>query len=137
MKRIFQAIITFFVIICMITSAFASSPKSSDRINRFDVNAKAAGNGEILIEVYMTTTDVMDALGIENLTILRKSGSTWVEVESYDQNDEGMCAYNSVKYTNKIKFFGTAGKNYKIQAEFFAENASGYESRVKTDFVTA
>lgn len=121
---------------CAITSVNAF-PRASKQIDRCEIGAIRSGGGKITISFYIEGTGKMQYLGAESIVIYQESGGSWVEVESYDRHDRGMVGNNMLEFSGNIVFSGTAGKDYKIQAEFFAENSSGYDSATKTAFVTA
>lgn len=121
---------------CAVTSASAYF-RASEQIDRCVLDVFKSGGGKITISFYVAGTEKMQCLGAESIVIYRKTGGSWVEVESYDRHDRGMAGNNMPEFSGNIVFSGTAGKDYKIQAEFFAENSSGYDSRTRTAFVTA
>ena len=79
----------------------------------------------------------MKELGAEEIVIYRRSGSKWIEADSYDKNDAGMTKSNVYRYKNTVTFDGTSDVEYKIVVTVFAEDSSGYDSRTKTHYVTA
>ena len=121
---------------CAITSVNAF-PRASKQIDRSEIGAIRSGGGKNTISFYIEGTGKMQYLGAESIVIYQESGGNWVEMESYDRYDKGMVGYNTIVLSKELIFSGEVGKKYKIQAEFFAENSSGYDSRTKTVFVTA
>lgn len=121
---------------CAVTSASAYF-RASEQIDECVLNVFKSGGGKITIDFYVAGTEKMQCLGAESIVIYQESGGNWVEMESYDRYDKGMVGYNTIVLSKELIFSGEVGKKYKIQAEFFAENSSGYDSRTKTVFVTA
>ena len=119
------------------TAAFATT-KASEQIARYDLDAKAIGNGEIAIKASITGTNIMREIGVESINIFTR-GTYGIElVESYDKDDAGMTNSNSGGYTDTIYFSGEPGVLYQIVVTVFAEDRDGEsDSRSQTFSVIA
>ncbi len=117
--------------------ALANTYRASDQIDAYSVEAVATGGGAF--ETYFTVygTGKMTSLGAESIVIREKSGNIWRIVKTYDRDDSGMTASNAYVHSATVYHNGTSGTEYMIEVTLFAENASGYDSRLKVVYVTA
>lgn len=136
-RRIFSVLFIILLVSLAVAPVFAAEMRASGQIHDCitDVTAKIGGDIKIAFDVMGKTA--MKELGAEEIIIYRCSGSKWIEVDSYDRNDDGMTETNSRRYKNTIIFDGTSGAEYKVVITVFAEDSSGYDSRTKTHYVTA
>jgi len=136
MKKFIMVLCTVILCLTCTTVAFANF-RASDQIDGYEIDISKKGNGNISIYFLVESNSNMDYLGAENIVIDRQSGENWIRVASYDRNDYGLSRKNAKRFENNVVFSGTSGVRYRVEVTIFAENASGYDSRTKTAFVTA
>lgn len=128
------------VLVCALfaaTSSFAYA-RASAQIDYYNINAIAAGGGEIAIRFSVTGTNVMKELGAENIYIYERDIYGWKLTETFDKDDPDMTATNTTKYGTTIYYDGESGKEYRIIVTVFAEDKNGEsDSRSKTMTLTA
>ena len=117
--------------------ALANTYRASDQISSHNVEAVATGGGAFEVYFNVYGTGKMTCLGAESIVIREKSGSVWRVVETYDRDDSGMTSSNAFVHAATLYHNGTSGTEYMIEVTLFAENASGYDSRLKVVYVTA
>ena len=79
----------------------------------------------------------MTCLGAESLIVREKVGNVWKIVLTYDRDDSGMTSSNAFMHNGVLYYPGTSGTQYMVEATLFAENSSGYDSRLRVVYVTA
>ena len=128
------------VLVCalfMAISPFALA-RASSQIDIYSMDATATGNGKIAIMFSVSGAGFMNRLGAESIYIYESGASGWEVADSFDVDDPGMTATNTIKYGNTKYFYGKAGTEYKIVVTIFAEDKNGdSDFRSKTFYVTA
>ena len=117
--------------------ALANTYRASNQISSHDLTATATGGGTFEVYFSVHGTGTMTCLGAESLIVREKVGSVWKIVLTYDRDDEGMTSTNDYVHRASLYYPGTSGTQYMVEATLFAENASGYDSRLKVVYVTA
>lgn len=117
--------------------ALANTARASDQISSHDLTATATGGGNFEVYFSVHGTGIMTCLGAESLIVREKVGSVWKIIQTYDRNDDGMTSSNDYLHYATLYCPGTSGTQYMVEATLFAENSSGYDSRLRVVYVTA
>ena len=134
-NRLFSLFCAVICLLVMTTSAFAQTNRASDQISNYWMVATSS-NREINVDFSVTGTGTMDQIGCESIYIYESSGSLWLEVEHFDENDAGMNRTNARKFANMVSVDCEVGVKYKVVVTIFAENSDGRDSRTQTFYVT-
>ena len=103
--------LTLILSIILALPAFATqntSDRASEQLRSYFMDARNAGNGEIIITFSVDGTRKMEQIGAKRIVVFNKVGGVWSIVESWSKDD----------------------------ITIFAENSSGSDSRTQTFFVT-
>ena len=117
--------------------AFATTYRASDQISSHSAEAIATGGGSFEVYFNIYGTGRMTCLGAESIVVREKVGSVWKIVATFDRDDTDMVSNNAFVHSATLYYPGTSGTEYMIEVTLFAENASGYDSRLKVVYVTA
>lgn len=125
-------------VVCMVLlviPAFAAEARASVQLASYFMNATIS-SGTITVEFTVTGTGTMNKLGCESIAIYEQSGSRWVLVKTFDEDDTGMSKTSSVMYANTIKYnTGKAEASYKVVVTIFAENSAGRDARARDFYI--
>ena len=130
--------LTLILSIILALPAFATqntSDRASEQLRSYFMDARNAGNGEIIITFSVDGTRKMEQIGAKRIVVFNKVGGVWSIVESWSKDDSGMTASNAYYYGNTMYFNGKVGTEYRVDITIFAENSSGSDSRTQTFFV--
>ena len=117
--------------------ALANTYRASDQIDAHSVEAVATGGGNFTTYFSVHGTGQMTCLGAESITVREKVGSVWKIVATFDRDDNGMTSTNAFWHYGTLYYPGTSGTQYMIEVTLFAEDSSGYDSRLRVVYVTA
>lgn len=128
----------FLAISMMLSTTAAATPRASDQLGAYEVDAVACGSGKIAIAFSVEGTGIMDSIGAEKIKIYEAYGSDgWMLVRSIGSSTAGMTASNKNLYGTTMYYNGVSGVEYKVQVTIFATNSKGTDSRTLTRYVTA
>lgn len=133
-KKLISVLCVLVCIFSVNTSAFAST-YASYQIDDYLMDV-SSDSSQIYVDFSVTGTGSMEKIGCESIYIYENSGSRWVEVESFDENDSGMSRENARRYVNMITADCKAGTRYKVEVTIFAEDSAGRDTRSQTFYVT-
>lgn len=123
-------------VICVLqltVPAFALE-SASDQLAVYTVDVTTSAN-TINIYFSVTGTDIMNKIGCERIHIFERSGSKWVLLTNWDEDDEGMSRYNGVAMANSFDYPREEGAEYLVMVVIFAENDAGRDSRQQNFYV--
>lgn len=123
-------------VICVLqltVPAFALE-SASDQLAVYNMSATAQGDS-IRISFSVTGNDIMNKIGCERIHIFERSGSKWVLLTNWDEDDEGMSRYNGVAMANSFNYPREEGAEYLVMIVIFAENDAGRDSRQQNFYV--
>lgn len=133
-KRLFAILMACVCLFVLSVPALAVEGRASEQIRTYSMNAVASNSSiKVSFEIYGKTK--MDKLGCQSISVYEKSGTKWVLVESYDENDEGMSKSSSSTHINTIYCDMSAGKEYQVIVTVYAENSAGRDTRSATFYV--
>lgn len=133
-KKLFAVLMACVCLFVLSVPAFAVESRASDQIRIYSMGATTnKGSIEVSFEVYGKTK--MNKLGCQSISVYEKSGSKWVLVESYDEDDVGMSKTSSSAHMNTIYCDMSSGKEYQVVVTVFAENSAGRDTRSDTFYV--
>ena len=136
MREVKFRFITLTLILSIILATQKTSDRASEQLRSYFMDARNAGNGEIIITFSVDGTRKMEQIGAKRIVVFNKVGGVWSIVESWSKDDSGMTASNAYYYGNTMYFNGKVGTEYRVDITIFAENSSGSDSRTQTFFVT-
>lgn len=136
MSRVFRSIALCLCALIAISSipVFAIE-NASDQIHRYDITVFESNN-RIAVDFDVSSYDIMDCMGAESIAVYYKDGSRWIFLDEKTRDNNGMSHTNTSGFTNTIYFDGDSGCDYKVVVEIFAENDEGYDSRIKTCYIS-
>lgn len=140
MKRLLSIALLCILMLSLVTTAYAVTPRASDYFAATGCAVYAKGSGKILIETDINATEKMDKLGLEAVYVYeRQYDGTYNEVAVYTPEDTaGMMFVDTAFYEGDIYYQGMIGKEYYALVAFYAENAAGSEAIYRaTDAVIA
>lgn len=109
--------LTLILSIILALPAFATqntSDRASEQLRSYFMDARNAGNGEIIITFSVDGTRKMEQIGAERIVVFNKVGGVWSIVESWSKDDSGMTASNAYYYGNTMYFNGKVGTEYRV-----------------------
>ena len=91
--------------------------------------ATALGNGKILIEYDMASTDIMDELGVKTIEVEEKQpDGSYETVRTYNRyNTSGLIRTDNVCAGGSITYSGISGRKYYAIVTFYAKDSDGSE----------
>ena len=137
MRRAFRFVSLYLSILIVFASipVFAAE-QASDQIYRYSIDVYETNDGRIAIDFDVVGTDTMNRIGAESIAVYYRDGSRWIFLGENTRDNNGMSRANTSSFTNTIYFDGDSGYDYKIVVEVFAENNEGYDSRIKTYYIS-
>lgn len=135
LSRLISLSLAFICVFLLTTQAFAAEARSSKQISSYNITVTPATNS-LLVGFSINGSGIVSKLGCESITIYEKSGSRWIFVDSWDENDSGMSRSNGYTYKNTIYCNSESGVEYKVAVTVFAENDDGRDTRTQTFYVT-
>ena len=141
-KRILSLLCAVCVLLSMPGVAFAAeiTPRASDYFGRTDVRAYAEGGGEILIEIDVDATHMMQEVGAEYVYIYeQQSNGRYEPVYTFSKyEDSSLVEYNSYFGYVDVTYQGTSGTKYFAYVGCYAKGRNGSETLYfQTNVVTA
>ena len=133
-KRLISLFMTAVCMFLFAAPAFATT-KASNQIFRYDMTVTPVTN-TLNIGFSVTGKDKMDKIGCESIYVYEKSGSLWILVDSWNEDDSGMSRSNMTSSKNTMYSNSKAGIEYKVVITIFAEDSNGRDSRTRTIYVT-
>lgn len=121
-------------LMAMLVPASALDMRASEQIYYHSIDASTSG-GQIVTRFSVMGNVTMDKLGCQSIKIYEKSGSSWISVASFDEDDTGMSRTNAVQHSNSIQWDCKSGVEYRVDVTVFAENSAGRDTRSKTVYV--
>ena len=137
MKKSKWAIFLFAAVFLMFSliPTFAVEQRASEQLSYYYIDVTSSDK---MIDTDFTVrgTKTMDKIGCEGILIYEKSGSRWVSVASFDEDDADMSVTRMVSHSNTISWACKSGVEYRVDVTIFAENSAGRDTRSKTVYVT-
>jgi len=137
MNRIIRTASLFlsFFFILTATPVFAAET-ASGQIDSYYIDVYESDDGQIAIEFDVIGSGTMDYIGAESIAVYYKDGTRWIFLDENTRDNSGMSRSNTYSFTNTIYYDGDSGYDYKVVVEIFAENDEGYDSRIKTFYIS-
>jgi len=136
-KSVFIIALLLMFSIALPFPAYAAT-NASDQISAYFMDVVPASGSRISINFSITASYKMAIIGAKAISIYEKSGSSWVYVKSFTQDDDGMTRTNAYNYGNTIYYNGESGTEYRVYVAVFAEDSTGAsDSRSEVFYVTA
>lgn len=118
---------------CQIAMAASSPLRASDYIVNQHTTIQPIGYGLARIDFQVTGAASMHQLGVTEIQIKEKTGTSWTTVRTYRyENYPDLMGHNVLRHSGSITFPGIAGRTYVAHITFFAADANGDESQVIT-----
>lgn len=141
-KRMISLLCVVCVLLSMPGLACAAdiTPRASDYFSCTDVRAYAEGGGEILIEIDVDATHMMQEVGAEYVFIYEEQSDGDFEcVYTFRKTEHpGMVEYNSFFGYVDVTYQGVSGTRYYALVACYAKDKNGAESLYfETNVVTA
>jgi len=133
-RRLISLLMAGVCMFLLVIPAFATA-KASNQIYMYDI-AVTPVSGTLNIKFSINAKAKMNEIGCESIYIYKKSGSSWVLVDSLDENDSGMSRSDTYSHKNTIYYDSESGVEYKVVVTVFAEDDSARDSRSRTSYVT-
>jgi hypothetical protein len=121
------------------TSASAAQLKENQYLSSYNATIFADGGGYVTVEYAVFATATADELGVTQLIIQRKTGSTWANVRTFTRNtNPALIGTSCPSYMGSITYSGTSGQQYRAVLTMYAKIGSGSSSvTFTTNTVTA
>ena len=133
-KRFISLLITAVCMFLFAMPAFATI-KASSQISQYDMSVTPVTN-TLNIKFLISGNHIMDKIGCESIYVYEKSGSHWILVNSWYEDDSGMSRSNTRSSRNTMYSDSEAGVEYKVVMTVFAEDSNGRDTRTRTICVT-
>lgn len=131
-KRLISLLFAIMVIISIPADGFAAGiePRASDYFSCTRVQAVAAGNQRIVIEVGVDATDMMDEVGASIIHLYGKNADgTYSRVYTFTKEAyPSMIVEDSFFGYIDVSYRGIAGKEYYAVVGCYAKNSAGSET---------
>lgn len=124
-----------FMLSCSSMPIYAAE-SASNQIDSYSIDVYESEDGQIAIEFAVYGSSIMDKIGAESIAVYYKDGTRWIFLDENTRDNNGMSRTNASGFTNTIYFDGDSGYDYKVVVEIFAENDEGYDSRIKTCYIS-
>ncbi len=114
-------------------TAIAEPFRASEYINSCRASGQPLNYGLVRIDFQVAGTSVMNQLGVTEIQIKEKTGTSWNTVRTYRyENYPELMGHNLSRHTGSITFPGIAGRTYIARVTFYAADANGDESQIIT-----
>lgn len=133
-KRFISLLMTAVCIFLFAMPAFATT-KASSQINNYNMTVTPSAS-TLNINFSIMGNNLMDKIGCESIYVYEKSGSHWILVNSWYEDDSGMSRSNTRSSRNTMYSDSEAGVEYKVVVTVFAEDSNGRDTRTRTIYVT-
>jgi hypothetical protein len=122
------------ILIAVMTSpAFAGILRSSISIRSYIATVAATGNGKFDIDFYVAANISADSIGATEITVQRKVGSTWTNIQTFNSNTtSSLLTNNALSYAETITVYGTSGAEYRAIVKFIASAGSASDTKTIT-----
>lgn len=126
------------VMSCMVSgTAYAATaetvqPLASQYISTGDAYLSPTGSGRVRIYFNITTTSVMDELGVISIVMYGSSDQqvTWNKLKTYDGEEYvAMLTEDASTLSGYVTFFGVANRYYQAYVTFYASKNGVTETR--------
>lgn len=137
MNRIIRTASLFLSLFFILTAipVFAAET-ASGQINSYYIDVYESDDGQIAVELDVIGSGTMDHIGAESIAVYYKDGTRWIFFDEKTRDNSGMSRSNEKTFTNTIYYDVDSGCDYKVVVEIFAENDEGYDSRIKTCYIS-
>lgn len=130
---VIAAVLLGLAIIPQIVAANTEPMRASEYISFYNAYAQPLNNGQVRFDFQITGVSVMRQLGVSQIQILEKTGTTWKTVETYRyHNYPSLMGNNTLMHTGSITFQGSSNRTYMAYVTFYAANAKGSETQELT-----
>ena len=144
-KRPMQIISLVMVVVLLlggmsVAEAANMSTRASDYFWYTDAWATPTGNGSVIVEFDVSTTDTMKEVGATQIVIYeQQSTGVYKSVKTFTRyNTTGMIDTNCSCNYCRVSYSGTAGTKYYAVVTFYAKDANGSETlKMTTKTITA
>jgi hypothetical protein len=114
-------------------TASAGLLRASQYLSSYSAWATANGNGSVTFSFDVTATMTSDQVGVSQIEVQRKDGSTWTSVYTYNSsNTTGLILTNCTSYIASITYNGTSGHDYRAIVTFYVQRNGGSDSGTRT-----
>lgn len=133
-----KCVVLLLAVLCLFSAVgvrgYAAEPRASAQIASYGAGASWSSDGRLEIRFTIQGTTIMDALGASSVVVQRLSGSNWVseytfnirdypKLQTSNQSDYGLVIGYSPRYS---------GARYRAMVFFYARNAAGTDTAIKT-----
>lgn len=134
-KRTVSALCAFAFLLSL--SAAAAEPRASDYFWYTDVYASAQSGGNILIEIEINATDIMQKVGATDVYIYeQQSDGGYDNVYTFTSDDYPSLMWtNNAFYDGAVAYEGTVGTKYYATVALYAKDANGSETMYEDTYV--
>jgi len=130
MKRKMLLILTLSTILIFSISVVASAERSSHYLESYHSTIVAEGNKKILIDFLVFGTGKMTSIGVTQIEVQKKSGSTWVTDQTLKSSSyPNFLASNKILHASQVRINGVVGTEYRAIVTFYAANSNGSDSK--------
>ena len=142
MKKIFSILCAVLIIATLPVTACATeiAPRASEYFGYTAVQARAAGNGKVRIEIDINATHMMDEVGASYVIIYKElSYGSYQKVYTFSKDTtSGMIVEDSFFAYVDVTYQGVPGERYYAMVGCYAKDGNGSETLFfDTNIVTA
>lgn len=107
--------------------------RDSKYLAQYGSSAYAEGNSKILVDFFVQGTGTMSSIGVTQILIERKQGTSWVTDRTFkSQNYSNFLGSNKALHLSEVSFTGTAGVTYRATITAYAGDNTGSDSKTHT-----
>lgn len=119
--------------------AYAAQPRASERIDRGMITLSKKSDGDLSISVSVRATESMKVIGATSVKVQRHTVSGWVTEHTFTPNDTPeLQVENKARYDAMLTYSPLfTGKDYRVVAMIYAEDATGSSSKQLTSRTVA
>lgn len=115
------AALLLLVFCCSLSVPAGASVYSSEYLSTFNGKITARGDGELKISYSVTATRTLEELGISEIVVEKRMGTSWLEAETYTDSDyPEFIATDSRSLDGYILYDGVVGLEYRAKITAFA-----------------
>jgi hypothetical protein len=131
--------VVMFVSALITVPASAGVLRASLCLDSYSAWATATGGGNVQIDFDVSAVSLADKVGVTQIIIQRKSGSTWTNASTYSSTTTpNLLASNALFHCDDVTYGGTSGQQYRAIVTVYAKIGSDSDSKsVTTNTVTA
>ena len=119
--------IVLLIAIVLATPTYAISDKASDQLFHYNVDVTTS-NGKINVSANVVGSLSATKVGLENICVYEKSGSSWIWYAELFEDDPDM-SVDSRAYLDTIQIDITPGHEYIVYVTIFAQADRGRDTR--------